>query len=237
MHIHRGFGCAVLNKAHWNDRVGARNSSRNWQFSWEDSSLPLLPQEPVLRNIDDVIADLKAAVPRRNLLSRVPAGLSQIQMTFNNCENKKYKKTARRWLNSLFSEVRKRGPPQPKDQSFVATEVIIGFAGWSAGMGYCNIWGKENPYWVVKSQGDPGKLIYAYTIGSQLDLLQGQILLPIDRIQYLLLVWLEGLDGMTFRLMGDDEFDDKHPKFKKSTRWVTEWNTRSINVVAVRKAV
>ena len=214
MHIHRGFGCSVLNQNHWNDRATT--------------------QEAVLSAVDDCIALLKTSVQRLHLLNKTPSGLSQIAVNYTNNGNEKYKKKARAWLNEVYAETRKRGPPQPKDGSFQATEIIIGFASWHSSTTYSNIFGKEDPYYPVKSQGDPGKLLYAYTIGNQLDLQQGQILMPIDRIQYILLTWLEGLDGMIFKLMPDDEFDDKHPKFKKTNRWVFEWNMASINVVAVR---
>lgn len=233
MHIHRGFGCSVLNQDHWNDRWDHGNT-RSWRFAWEDVSSPSTTQEPVLRTIDDCIAILKPSVQRLHLLSRVPSGLSQIGVNLGNSGNEKYKKKARAWLNDVYAEAKKRGLPQPNHGSFRVTEMIIGFASWQAYTNYTNIFGEENPYYPVKCQGDPGKLLYAYTIGDQLDLQPGQILMPIDRIQYILLTWLEGLDGMTFKLMRDDEFDDKHPKFKKTNRWVFEWNTPSINVVAAR---
>ena len=194
----------------------------------------MMTQEPVLRTVDDCTGVLKPSVQRLHLLSKVPSGLSQMAVNYTNCGNEKYKKKARAWLNDVYAEVNKRGPPQPKDGSFHATEMIIGFASWHYYTDYSNIFGKEDLYWAVKCQGDPGKLLYAYTVGCQLDLQPGQILVPIDRVQHVLLTWLHGLNGMTFKLMRDDELDEKHPKFKETNRWVFEWNTVSVNVAAVR---
>ena len=58
--------------------------------------------------------------------------------------------------------------------------------------------------------------------------------MPVDRMEYTLFAWLEGLEGMTFKLMKDDEFHDKDPWFKKSTRGVMKSNTLGVNAVGVR---
>ena len=79
-----------------------------------------------------------------------------------------------------------------------------------------------------------GSLLYAYLVGGQLNLQPGQILMATDGADYLLLSWLEGLQGMTFTIMGGNEFDEKHSKFKKKNWWIATWNSPSLNVVAVR---
>jgi hypothetical protein len=214
-YVLRGFGDSVLNNNQWNKFMEA-------------------PQ--AVRATDDAIAMLKSVLTRLDVFTKVPVALSKVERDWGNHGNKANKKKAESWLMDLFVETRKRGPPQPRDGSFTVTEIVIPFASWWDYTPYSNIWGKSRDYlyYPCRCGRDPGRILYAYTIGKALDLQPGQILMPIDRIDYILVSWLEDLDGMNFRLLGDHEFDDKHPKFKKPERWVMEFNTRSTNVVAVR---
>jgi len=189
------------------------------------------PREQVFNTFNACLTQLQIATRDVRLLTRVPEGLSQIPDSFPD----KNRKKATSWLNDVFSETKKRGPPQPKDGSFTANEIIMLHTETLYHKVYENYWGasKEALYSAVY-QHDAGKTLYAYLLGKQLELLPGQIFMPIGRVDYILLRWLERLDGMIFKLLPDEAFDDKHPKFKKNNRWVAEFDTRSINMVAVR---
>ena len=187
-------------------------------------------RQPVWVVFESCLSQLQINSRDINLLTRVPQGITGTVA----CHADKTRTKAISWLRDVFSEAKKRGLPQPKDASFTTTEVIILLCSRDIGPMFENIWGsdKSSLYYVVQPQ-DPGKCLYAYLVAGQLQLRPGQMLLPISRVEHSLLSWLEGCNGMAFKLLPDEALDDKHPKFKKNNRWLTEFPTVSINLVAV----
>ncbi|KAH8664668.1 hypothetical protein BX600DRAFT_512674 [Xylariales sp. PMI_506] len=230
MPVYRGFGAGVMSETHW----GAVDYSVEWG-KWAQN-----PHEPTLASFDLCISQLKTAVSSIGLLKSYPRELSEMNETYGSkfgyLIHGKDKKKAESWLKDMFAEGRKRGPPQPKDGSFTVTEVVIIHtqSGWRKV--WKNVWDadKDTVHDVARYYSCPGKRFYAYLVDQQLELPPGRMLLSIDKVDYYIIKWLAGCDGTALRLVGDDELDDKHPKFKKKNRWICWFDQPSINIVAVR---
>lgn len=199
-----------------------------WSYEMSNHTIPA--------ELKECMPPLKLASHRTRIFTSVPSDLRQLKMTLNTWPSFQESNKSERWLNRLYDEVRASGFPQPKDGSFKVTRITIPFASYRHHGFFRDAW-SEDPYYVVRDERDPGKLLYAYTEGGALNLRAGELILPIDRTDYILLSWLEGLDGMTFRLMKDEVFDNKHPQFKSTKRWVLDPTRPSINVVAVRDEI
>jgi hypothetical protein len=212
--IFSGFGTALLSNMDWKERVSLGHSrNRVW----------------------NCMSPLKQATYRTRLFTTVPRDVDQLRSHAQGYDQKGVYKV-KRLINKMRDEIGSHGYPQLKSGSLTVSDISVPFARYSSKSCFRNILNEswEDIWPIIKAGQDPGELLYTYTIEKRLDLAPGEIIVPVDRMDFILLSWLEGLEGMTFRLMGDHMFDDKYRHFKYKYRWVREPHVESINVVAIR---
>ena len=67
-------------------------------------------------------------------------------------------------------------------------------------------------------QLDPGRLLYSWTVGRRAELRPGEAIVLCNEHVGALAAWLEGLNGMTFKIILDNDLDDSKLRLKASTR-------------------
>jgi hypothetical protein len=215
MHIYHGFGACVLNEWLWGH--------------------PTQPNNAEITSMDQCISLLKAGLGQE-VLKRYPAGLSRMTPRL-----KKKLKDHLLLSDEKFSVLqgkadlcKKKGPPQPKNKSFKVTEMIWPWSTYSSEFSLQNKFTSDMTQLaqLVEWQQDPGRMIYAFTIGGFLDLQPGQLLDPLDdEITMSILWWLLGLNSTSFKLIWQAELDIAHwelPSTNKKLQW---WNQNSTKVV------
>lgn len=71
---------------------------------------------------------------------------------------------------------------------------------------------------VVKYQADPGRFLWAWTTGKRSKIYPGEAVFLVENHIQALAQWLEGLNGIEFRLLLDTQVDFSHIKFGRSIR-------------------
>ena len=175
---------------------------------------PTQPNNAEITSMDRCISLLKAGLGQE-VLKRYPAGLSQMTPRL-----KKKLKDHLLLSDEKFSVLqgksdlcKKKGPPQPKNKSFKVTEMIWPWSTYSSEFSLQNKFTTDLAQLIqlVEWQQDPGRMIYAFTIGGFLDLRPGQLLDALDNeITMSILWWLLGLNGTIFKLVWQAELDITH---------------------------
>ncbi|KPM41787.1 hypothetical protein AK830_g4768 [Neonectria ditissima] len=218
MPIYYGFGCGVMNHPTW---ANPENKSF-WNL-----------------DMDQAIAYFKSVPHPWKLLKKSPSEISKSEPTYEQVD-KKSMKLGQSLYADVVKQFEKVGYPQPLPPN---DNIKIGF--WSfpfATYGGASIYADHGHDFSGLSawQLDPGRFLYAWTVGEQADLRPGQaILLPDEHIRALA-AWLEGLNGITFKVLLDSELDWSKLKFKASTKKYlmaqtgSEYGIRNVPEVIVR---
>ncbi|KAH7133972.1 hypothetical protein EDB81DRAFT_902696 [Dactylonectria macrodidyma] len=196
MPIYYGYGCGVMNHPTW---ANPENKTF-WNL-----------------DIDQAIAYFKSVPHPWKLLKKSPSEIGKSEPTYEQVD-KKTIKLGQSLYTDVVKQFEKYGYPQPLPPN---DNIKIGF--WSipfATYGGASIYADHGHDFsgLLAWQQDPGRFLYAWTVGEQADLRPGQaIVLQDDHIRALA-SWLEGLNGITFKVLLDSELDWSKLKFKASTK-------------------
>lgn len=196
MHMYRGFGCGVLDDKSWADLQ---------DDSW------------VFRDLDKALAYLKSVPHEWKLLRKSPGRIGQTEPDDSE-RPKKEQKVNMKWANELVKQMEKRGFPQPlppNDNICISTWEVP-FATWG-GTSIYDTHG-HNLAACVAWQQDPGRYLYAWTVGERLDLRVGHALDLSEKHLAELALWLEGLAGMTHKCLYDTNLDYTRLKLSSSLK-------------------
>ncbi|KAF5000103.1 hypothetical protein FDECE_11289 [Fusarium decemcellulare] len=218
MPIYYGYGCGVMNDTTWAN-----------------------PERPTMWNvdIDQALAYFKSVPHPWKLLKKSPSAIGKGEPIYEQ-RDKKSTKLAQGILNDMVKQFEKVGYPQP-----LPPNDNIRFGTWGvpfATHGGSVIYADHGHEFSagLAWQLDPGRFLYAWTVGEHADLRPGQaILLQEDHIGALA-EWLEGLNGITFKVLMDSDLDWSKIKLKSSTKKLlmahtgSEFGIRNVPDVLVR---
>ena len=193
MRIYNGFGCGVFDHLTWGD-----------------------PDKPnfYMIELDASIAALKSQPHTWQLLKKTPDGISKEDPDTSAQKGSEVKKHTT-WVKAMFKDWEKNGFPQPLPPY---DHLRVGFwrapfATWNGATMYGNINHDVEP--LFKWQQDPGRYLWAWTAGKHSRLAPGEaLLLPGESIPALAL-WFQGLNGITFRVLLDNQMDHSKSKITK----------------------
>lgn len=196
MHIWKGFGCGVFNELRWADP----NNSNIYCLE-----------------LDNSITALKSQPHQWQLLKKSPSAISKADP-----ETQARDKSAAKKLSSLLKDVvqsfEKEGFPQPvAPYEYIRISYWwIPFATWNGNSMYEN---EAHRYEAAAMyQMDPGRFLWAWTAGKQARLSPGEAALLLEEHIGALARWLEGLKGIPFRVLLDNQVNYGKIKFGRSTR-------------------
>ncbi|KAF9774657.1 hypothetical protein IL306_007306 [Fusarium sp. DS 682] len=196
MPIYYGYGCGVMNDTNWSN-----------------------PENPTYWNIDidQAIAYLKSVPHPFQLLKKSPSRIGQSEPYYQKYDKKALKAEAAA-VADVFKQVDKVGYPQPLSPN---DRIHIGnwhlpFATYGGSVMYTNV--GHDASFVMTWQLDPGRFLYAWTVGERADLRPGEAILLQDEHIGALASWLEGLNGVTFKVLLDSDLDWSKLKLKSSTK-------------------
>ncbi|KAF5643868.1 atrophin-1 interacting 2 WW domain protein [Fusarium sp. NRRL 52700] len=218
MPIYYGYGCGVMNNTNWSN-----------------------PEKPTYWNmdIDQAIAYLKSVPHPFQLLKKSPSRIGHSEPYYEKY-NKKALKAEAAVVADIFKQIDKVGYPQPlpPNDNIRINTWSIPFATYGGTDTYVNV-GHDTSL-IMTWQLDPGRFLYAWTVGERADLRPGEaVLLQDDHIGELA-SWLEGLNGITFKVLLDSDLDHSKLKLKSSTKKFcmaqsgNEYNIRGVPEVIVR---
>lgn len=195
MHVWRGFGAAV--RSQW-----------DWAIFWKVR----LPWEL----LDKSILFFKSAPRSFTLLKNAPEGMDRIKPVERQMakedkrrwkDNKKDRKALEDEKSAFVKRVEKKGFPQPVDGSFAITSWSVVFASWESHHAAMNEGHSFDN--ILRHQADPGRLLHAFVAGGHLNLREGECVVIPAGPAAILVRWLEGLEGTTFRLVREEDLDFK----------------------------
>lgn len=192
MHMWQGFGCGVMNFTRWASLINSNN---------------------LCSQMDDSIAALKSKPHDWQLLKKSASRIGQFEPYIG-----LYPKPKAKMMKSLFKDLcenlEKRGftqPLPPRNQVKITNWSFV-HSSWAGDYMYSNVGHGYKA--LCTSQSDPGKFLYAWTVGRRAELRPGEaIYLAEDHIRPLA-EWLEGLNGMSFKIFRNSELDYSAVKFK-----------------------
>lgn len=202
MHIWKGFGCGVFNELRWADP--------------NDSNIYCL-------ELDNSITALKSQPHHWQLLKKSPSAISKVDP-----ETFPRDKSAAKKIASLLKDViqcfEKEGFPQPMApyDHIRISYWWIPFATWNGNSMYENEAHRCEA--VSLHQMDPGRFLWAWTAGKQARLSPGEAVLLLDEHIGSLAQWLEGLHGIPFRVVLDNQMNYGKIRFGRSARNVLKKN-------------
>jgi hypothetical protein len=194
MPIHYGFGAGVL---------------QDWE--WAKACFT----SEVCAALDRTIAALKG--PRKSfwLLKKTPHGMDHFKPNPEKIR-KKARNQHEKARENLAKRIDKRGFPPAKDKSFSVNSWWIPFATWDSP--YCLLNSGHSWDDVVRWQMDPGRLLYAFIVQNEVNIRNGELMLVPAGPGECLVRWLEGLEGVPFKLVAESEFDLKKLNLSTSTK-------------------
>ncbi|KAF5551922.1 atrophin-1 interacting 2 WW domain-containing protein [Fusarium phyllophilum] len=218
MPIYYGYGCGVMNATNWSN-----------------------PENPTYWNldIDQAIAYLKSVPHPFQLLRKSPSRIGHSEPFYEKYDKKALKAEAG-VVADIFKQIDKHGYPQPlppNDRISINTWSLP-FATYGGSAMYANVGHDTSP--IMTWQLDPGRFLYAWTVGERADLRPGEAVVLQDEHIGALASWLEGLNGITFKVLLDSDLDWSKLKLKSSTKKFcmaqsgNEYNIRGIPDVIVR---
>ncbi|KAL5591809.1 hypothetical protein FOVSG1_010698 [Fusarium oxysporum f. sp. vasinfectum] len=218
MPIYYGYGCGVMNDTNWSN-----------------------PENPTYWNldIDQAIAYLKSVPHPFQLLKKSPSRIGHSEPYYEKYDKKTLKAEAA-VVADIFKQIEKVGYPQPlpPNDGIRINTWSMPFATYGGSVIYANVGHDTSP--IMTWQLDPGRFLYAWTIGERADLRPGEAVLLQDEHIGALASWLEGLNGITFKVLLDSDLDWSKIKLKSSTKRFcmaqsgNEYNIRGIPDVIVR---
>ncbi|KAF5973927.1 atrophin-1 interacting protein 2 WW domain-containing protein [Fusarium bulbicola] len=218
MPIYYGYGCGVMNDTNWSN-----------------------PEKPTYWNldIDQAIAYLKSVPHPFQLLKKSPSRIGHSEPYYEKYD-KKSLKTEAAVVADIFKQVDKVGYPQPlpPNDNIRINTWSMPFATYGGSTMYANV--GHDTSGIMAWQLDPGRFLYAWTVGERADLRPGEAVLVQDEHIGALASWLEGLNGITFKVLLDSDLDWSKLKLKSSTKKFcmaqsgNEYNIRGIPDVIVR---
>ncbi|KAJ9416356.1 atrophin-1 interacting protein 2 [Fusarium oxysporum] len=218
MPIYYGYGCGVMNDTNWSN-----------------------PENPTYWNldIDQAIAYLKSVPHPFQLLKKSPSRIGHSEPYYEKYDKKNLKAEAA-VVADIFKQIEKVGYPQPlpPNDGIRINTWSMPFATYGGSVIYANVGHDTSP--IMTWQLDPGRFLYAWTIGERADLRPGEAVLLQDEHIGALASWLEGLNGITFKVLLDSDLDWSKIKLKSSTKKFcmaqsgNEYNIRGIPDVIVR---
>ncbi|KAF4480058.1 atrophin-1 interacting 2 (WW domain containing E3 ubiquitin ligase 2) [Fusarium agapanthi] len=218
MPIYYGYGCGVMNDTNWSN-----------------------PEKPTYWNvdIDQAIAYLKSVPHPFQLLKKSPSRIGHSEPYYEKY-NKKALKAETAVISDVFKQIDKVGYPQPlpPNDNIRINTWSMPFATYGGSIMYANV-GHDTSL-IMTWQLDPGRFLYAWTVGERADLRPGEAVLLQDEHIGALASWLEGLNGMTFKVLLDSDLDWSKLKLKSSTKKFcmaqsgNEYNITGIPDVIVR---
>jgi hypothetical protein len=196
MPIYYGYGCGVMNDPSWGSP-----EHRSW---WN-------------ADIDQAIAYLKSVPHPWKLLKKSPSEISKAE-PFYEQRDKKTQKLMQGVMADLVKQCEKSGYPQPLSPN--DNIKIYTWAVHFATYGGTAIYTDHGHDFTAACawQQDPGRFLYAWTVGEHANLRPGQAVILHDEHIGALAEWLEGLNGITFKVLLDSELDWSKIKLKSSTK-------------------
>lgn len=199
MRIWQGFGCGLMDLMNW---VNVQDCKE------------------VCRNVDKSIAALKGKPHEWQLLTKSPARIGQTAPIDGKIPKPDRKETVAFW-RTVVGEYDRRGFPKPMpphDPLEITTwSIPYAIAGGDVLYKTCGHDFKA----ACKYQMDAGRLFYAWTVGKHAELRPGEGLLLMQDHVGALAEWLEGLNGVIFKVLLDSHLEEKTIKF--------DWSTNRIN--------
>jgi hypothetical protein len=195
MHIWQGFGCGVLNNTMWAYMQNCNTTCKK---------------------VDLSIAALKSKLHGWQLFTKSPMRIGQSYPIFGEID-KEWRKQTLGIMADFVGQLEKHGFPQPlpPNDHIRVSSWTLPFATWGGSM-YGDLGHCYEP--LCNYQCDPGRLLYSWTVGRRAELRPGEALVLVNEITWALAEWLEGLQGMTFKVLKDTEVDFSKMKFKNSTK-------------------
>jgi hypothetical protein len=201
MHIWQGFGCGVLGYKLW---------------------AKIMRNKPVCEKVDQAIILLKKRPLQVRIFSRSPARIGYTEPLL---EKSKRADQLMAYMQTFVSQYEERGFPQPNltpDQQLYVWNWYIAHAPWKGEEMYVNC---GHDYKTVCSyQSDPGRLLWAWTAGRQAELRPGEAILLVQEHVQALAEWLQGLNGMTFKILKDSQLDQRNIRLNCFTRRFNLWH-------------
>jgi WW domain/Chitin synthase N-terminal len=196
MPIYYGYGCGVLNDPTW----GSPEHKTWWN-----------------RDIDQAIAYLKSVPHPWKLLKKSPSQISKTEPRYDQ-RDKKSLKMMQGPFTDVVKQFEKYGYPQP-----LSPNNDIKINTWSvpfATYGGASIYTDHGHDFSAACafQQDPGRFLYAWTVGEHANLRPGQAIIIHEDHIGALAEWLEGLNGITFKVILDSQLDWSKIKLKSSTK-------------------
>ncbi|KAF2164846.1 hypothetical protein M409DRAFT_56217 [Zasmidium cellare ATCC 36951] len=196
MPIWHGFGCAIMDRTDW-----------------------ATPEKPNywINDVDKGIAFLKSVPQPWKLLKKSPSAISKEEPDFEKTD-KKSRKLMEGVLEDVVKQFEKHGMPQPlpPNNGIVIRTWGFAFATYGGSSFYMDV--GHNTKLVARFQADAGRFLYAWTVGERADLRAGDAIVFCGKHIGALAEWLEGLNGMSHKVLKDTELDWSKVKFKSSTR-------------------
>ncbi|KAF5609302.1 atrophin-1 interacting 2 WW domain protein [Fusarium subglutinans] len=199
------------------------------------------PEKPTYWNldIDQAIAYLKSVPHPFQLLKKSPSRIGHSEPYYEKYDKKSLKAEAA-VVADIFKQIHKVGYPQPLPpyDNIRINTWSMPFATYGGSTMYANV--GHDTSGIMTWQLDPGRFLYAWTVGERADLRLGEAVLVQDEHIGALASWLEGLNGITFKVLLDSDLDWSKLKLKPSTKKFcvaqsgNEYNIRGIPDVIVR---
>ncbi|KAI1023979.1 hypothetical protein LB504_005290 [Fusarium proliferatum] len=218
MPIYYGYGCGVMNATNWSN-----------------------PENPTIWNIDidQAIAYLKSVPHPFQLFKKSPSRIGHSVPYYEKYDKKALKADAAA-VTDVLKQIEKVGYPQPlpPNDNIRINTWSMPFATYGGSVMYANV-GHDTSL-LLTWQLDPGRFLYAWTVGERADLRPGEAVLLQDEHIGALASWLEGLNGITFKVLLDSDLDWSKLKLKSSTKKYfmaqsgNEYNITGIPDVIVR---
>jgi hypothetical protein len=207
-----GFGCGVMGNP-----------------AWVDIRTPLWSVQVV----DAAIATLKSQPHTWNLFTKSPTRISRTEPYFQEYPED-LQKTNKAIQKDFVRQFQKRGFRfRAPYQNVQIRNWWIPHATWGGSTVYDDGNIGQNYELPCTYQEDCGRFLWAWTVGKHAELREGEAILLIDEgaIGYLA-EWLEGLNGMTFKVLLDSDLDYSKVKLKSSTKkQALEWTGHKLGVI------
>jgi hypothetical protein len=171
------------------------------------------------------LAVLKETLERKEfwLLKKSPVGMDKITPRPTKWI-KKERKDLEKAREELVTKLTKRGFPQPKDKSFSVNSWWIPFATWDSEFALFNE--GQTFQRAVRWQCDPGRLLYAFIVNREINLREGELMLVPAGPAEVLVRWLEGLNGISLKVVPEGELEFQKLKLGSSARNTLQFMSR-----------
>lgn len=201
MPIYRGFGDGLLDDCFW----GLPDSARK---------IPAA-HAPLMLALDKALSCYKnlGSVRSWNLLTKIPVGIEKYRARYCALSDAEIKplEEAYKEASSVWEE---QGFPQPLDKNI--SRIVSWRVPFSRFDGkYIHADFKHELH--CKYAQDPGRFLFAWTIGKGLEIRAGESLVLCDPVISYLATWLEGLNGVKTKVLSGKEMGWRKMKYSEPT--------------------